>query len=259
MQNLIYHPFFRVIGALLIREMITRYGRSPGGYIWALIEPAGMIILLSLAFSQFIHLPPLGTSFILFYATGYLPFHAYADIAMTTGQSVKVNKSLLHLPMIRPIDTIISRYLLGLLTLIIVSFIIFAAMLYFTDDRVSFSPAPLLVALFTASFLGLGAGTLNAILFQFFPAWERVWPIISRPLFLVSGVFYTVESLPSAAQSIIVWNPLVHVIGTARMAFYPSYNGDYIDLLYVFAIAIGSFLIGAGLLTRHAGKFVEAN
>ena len=30
---------FRAIGALILREMATSYGRSPGGYIWAILEP----------------------------------------------------------------------------------------------------------------------------------------------------------------------------------------------------------------------------
>ncbi len=58
----------RVIFALMVREMATRYGRSWGGYFWALAEPVGTIAILSLAFSQFIRTPALGDSFMLFYA-----------------------------------------------------------------------------------------------------------------------------------------------------------------------------------------------
>ncbi|MEO8530837.1 MAG: ABC transporter permease [Deltaproteobacteria bacterium] len=251
-------PFGRVIAALLIREMITRYGRTPGGYIWAILEPAGMIFLFALAFSQFIHAPPLGTSFILFYATGYLPYHAYSDIAGTTSQAVAFNRQLMQLPMVKPLDTIIARFILGATTLVIVVFMIFAGMLFLIDDQIAFTPAPLLLALFAASCLGLGIGTLNTVLFQFFPIWERLWPIISRPLLLISGVFYLVESLPGHARDIITWNPLVHIIGEARLAFYPAYHGDYIDMSYVFAIALGTFLLGSALLLRHASRFIEA-
>ena len=64
----------RAIGALVLREMATTFGRSPGGWLWAVAEPVAVIALLSFAFSLAFRSPSLGTSFPLFYATGYLPF-----------------------------------------------------------------------------------------------------------------------------------------------------------------------------------------
>ena len=57
----------RVLIALFIREMITRYGRSIGGYAWAILEPVGWILMLSAIFSSFIRTPPLGQNFPLFF------------------------------------------------------------------------------------------------------------------------------------------------------------------------------------------------
>ena len=249
--------FGRVIGALLIREMITRYGRSPGGYVWAFVEPAGMILILALAISQFVHVPPLGTSFVLFYASGYLPFHAFNDIAAVTSQSIHVNRQLLHLPRVRPLDTVIARFLLSLLTLIVVATLILGVMVVGLGERFGIELEPLLAGLGAAAALGLGVGTLNVVLFHFVPLWERLWPIINRPLFLISAVFFTLESMPRHIQALLDWNPLVHVVGTVRLAFYPTYRGEYADLGYVLAFAAATFLIGAGLLMRHAGRFVE--
>ena len=69
--------FVRTILALILREMSTTYGRSAGGYIWAVLEPAAGIALLAFAFSLALRAPSLGTNFALFYATGYLPFMLY--------------------------------------------------------------------------------------------------------------------------------------------------------------------------------------
>ena len=67
----------RVIAALVLRGMGARNSRSAGGYLWAILEPLGTTLLLALAFSLMLRSPPLGTSFILFYATGILPFRHY--------------------------------------------------------------------------------------------------------------------------------------------------------------------------------------
>ena len=71
----------RTIVALVLREMTTSYGRSPGGYLWAVVQPVGMIVMLSVAFSLLLRSPSLGTSFILFYSTGILPLRVYQEVA----------------------------------------------------------------------------------------------------------------------------------------------------------------------------------
>ena len=96
----------RVLFAMVMREMNTRYGRTWGGYIWAVLDPIGVIALLTLAFSQFIHVPPIGTSFALFYATGYIPFYFYAEISGNTSMAVAFNRQLMHFPAVSPLDAV---------------------------------------------------------------------------------------------------------------------------------------------------------
>ena len=64
--------FVRTILALILREMSTTYGRSAGGYIWAVLEPAAGIALLAFAFSLALRAPSLGTNFALFCYNTYL-------------------------------------------------------------------------------------------------------------------------------------------------------------------------------------------
>ncbi|BAQ67298.1 ABC transporter permease [Rhodovulum sulfidophilum] len=251
-------PSLRVFGALVIREMITRYGRSPGGYIWAVLEPAGMIAILALAFSQFIHTPPLGESFILFYATGYLPFHAYSEIAGGVSNSVTVNRPLMHFPIVTPLDAVLARFFLSFLTIVIVCVLVFSTLLVITDDPVRLQLGPLFAAIGSAALLGLGVGTLNAVIFAFVPLWQRVWSIINRPLFILSAVFFTYESLPRNAREILFWNPIVHCVGEARKAFYPVYEGNYVVLGFPLGVAAFCFLLGGFLLMRNRSAVIDA-
>ena len=71
----------RVVAALMLREMDTRFGRAAGGYLWAIAQPLGAILLLAVAFSLMLRTPPMGTSFMLFYATGIVPFNMYRSIS----------------------------------------------------------------------------------------------------------------------------------------------------------------------------------
>ncbi|MBV1868824.1 MAG: ABC transporter permease [Marinosulfonomonas sp.] len=247
----------RVIVALMIREMITRYGRSWGGYFWAIAEPVGMIAVLSLAFSQFLRTPPIGQSFVLFYATGYIPFHFFATLSAQTSSAVQFNKSLITFPMVTPIDTVLARAILGILTMVVVAAIVIFGIIALVPDPVRVSLPEFILACLAASVLGVGAGTLNVVLFAFLPVWRNIWSVINRPLFIISGIFFTFESMPASLQTLLWWNPLVHVTGEARKAFYPVYDGAYVSLGYVFGIGIVAFLLGGALMIRHQSFIVE--
>ncbi len=241
----------------MIREMITRYGRSWGGYLWAVLEPVGMIAILSLAFSQFIRTPPIGQSFVLFYATGYLPFHFFSEIANNTGTAINVNRPLMHLPMVTHLDTIFARFILSLVTLIVVSTLVLTALPFFVADVFRLDLSIVVTAMAAGSVLGLGVGTMNALLFAFVPSWKSIWNIINRPLFIISGVFFTFESMPQNLQNLLWWNPLIHVVGEARRGFYHTYEGSYVSLIYVFGLGIALFVIGAALLARNRSYVIE--
>ncbi|MGI9393510.1 MAG: ABC transporter permease [Boseongicola sp.] len=247
----------RVISALMIREMSTRYGRSFGGYFWAIAEPVAMIALLSVAFSQFLRTPPLGSSFVLFYASGYIPFSFFMTINSMTSAAVSKNRPLMRFPMVSPMDAVLARAALQTLTMVVVSFVILLGLDFMIDEPIKVSLSNFIPSVFAAIILGLGGGTLNVVIFAFFPLYKIIWNIITRPLFIVSGIFYTVESMPTAAQSILILNPLVHVTGESHKAFYPIYDGTFVVLAYPIGLGLIFMLLGGALMLRHRSFIIE--
>ena len=71
----------RTILALILREMAATYGRSPGCYVWAILEPVLGIALLSAVFALGFRTPQLGTNFALFFASGLMPFVMFTTVA----------------------------------------------------------------------------------------------------------------------------------------------------------------------------------
>lgn len=244
-------PSLRNIAALVLREMSTTYGRSPGGYLWALAEPLGMIIVLSIAFSLLLRTPSLGTSFILFYASGFLPFNLYQKAALTVSGSIGFSKALLLYPVVSWLDAILARFVLNTLTAIVVTALLLPILLFATGTNVVLDMLPMIRALIYAALLGLGIGTLNCVLFGLFPVYANAWRIVTRPLFIASAVLYIYEDLPKVASDIIWYNPLVHVTGLMRTGLYPTYAPQYISEAYVLACALIPLVFGLMLLRRH--------
>ena len=241
----------RAIFALMLREIGTTFGRSPGGYLWVIVEPLAGILLLTLAFTLLLRNPPLGTSFALFYATGLLPFSMYGELTMKIGQAIRFSRPLLTYPTVTFIDAILSRLLLNMLTQLVTMSIAIGSIVLVFDLRIDLDILRLANALGMMVVLCLGLGTLNCYLFGAFPVWERFWSILNRPLFLVSGVFFLVDSVPQAFRELLLLNPLTHVLAEVRAAFYPFYDGRYVSPLYVYTIGLTALLLGLLLLYRH--------
>ncbi len=246
-------PLFRNVLALMLREMSTRYGRTPGGYIWSVVEPFAAILFLSIGFSLLLRNPSLGTSFLLFYATGYLPFNLYQVLATSVSNSIQYSKPLLKFPAVNWFDAVLARFLLNSLTGILVTALLFTFVLNIVESRAVLHLGPIVEAIGLSMLLGLGVGMLNCPLIGMFPVWEMIWNIITRPLFLASGVIYIYEDLPTLAQNILWYNPLIHVLGLMRTGFYPTYSPTYINPLYVLLVALTLFFFGM-LLTRRFNR-----
>lgn len=161
--------FLRVMIALMLREMSTRYGRNPGGYLWALLEPLGGITVMAIGFSLIVHRPPLGTSFMLFYATGLAPFGMFQNISNNTAKALRYSRPLLAYPSVTWLDAVLARFVLNTLTGMTVNYILLTAILMVSDTRSTLDIWPILTSMGMAALLGLAVGSINAVLIGFFP------------------------------------------------------------------------------------------
>lgn len=241
----------------MLREMSTSYGRSPGGYIWAIAEPVAAIAFLSLVFSVAFGAPPVGVSFPMFYATGMVPFIMFNDLHNKVSQSLMYSKPLLAYPNVTFLDAILARFLLNLLTQLLVVYLIFTTTILIFEGRIAFDLWMIVDGLALAAFLGLGIGTLNAFVYLRVPVWQQAWSVLTRPLFILSCTLMLYDGIPQPYRDWLWWNPLVHATGLVRGGFYASYDTYYVSMPYALIVAMGCFALGLALLRRHHRDLFE--
>lgn len=246
-------PFasFRTITALILREMATTYGRSPGGYLWAVLEPVAGIALLSLVFSFAMSTPALGSNFQLFYATGVIPFGIFSSVSNRLAQALNFSRPLLAYPSVTFIDAILARFILNMLTHLMVAYIVFTGIMLYYDTKVIVKIESIALSLALAGFLALGVGTLNCFLSTRFPIWQQAWSILMRPMFIISCVFIVYDGMPLEMRYWLWFNPVVHVVGLMRHGFYTNYHAAYVSIGYVTGFSAICFVTGLMLLRRH--------
>lgn len=233
----------RVIAALILREMTTTYGRSPGGYVWAVIEPVAAIALLTWVFGFMLRQPPLGTNFAMFYATGWLPFHMFLVVSQRVSQSLSYSKHLLTYPRVTILDALLARFLLNATVQLLVACVVFTGIMVLYETGTTLVLSNLLLGFGMAAALAAGVGVMNCYLGARFPIWLTLWGILMRPIALVSGVMLLIEALPAPWASYLAWNPIAHFVAEVREGFYYAYDPAFVEPAYVFALA---GVVGAG-------------
>ncbi len=239
----------RVVSALTIREMQARFGNKPGGYIWALLDPLAHVTIMTMVFSALARVPALGNDFALFFASGYLPFTFYQGMSGFIAGSIRANKNLFSYPIVSPFDAVVARYTLQLVTSVMVTILVIAICTTEIEHVSGLKLETAIAPVFFASLMGLGMGMANVTLFNAYPLYEKVFVLVNRPLYLLSGVILIPDSMPKPIYHVLIWNPLVHVVMWFRVAIYPEYQAAGLDRLYVMEWAIVLLAFGFTLFT----------
>lgn len=237
--------------ALMLREMSTTYGRSPGGYIWAFAEPVAGIALMSVVFSLITRTPPVGDNFPLFFATGMMPLMIYQTTCSNVGAAIRFSRPLLAYPTVSYVDAIVARFLLNALTQVLITVILIVGIVVMYDVSLNIGFGFLARALAMALALGTGVGLVNCYLISMFPIWQYVWAVLNRPMFIVSGVLFVFDFLPDGVRGLLLYNPVAHPIMMMRRGVFDTYEAVFVDETYVYLVSLALAALGMLLLNRH--------
>ena len=234
----------RILAALVLRETRATFGTSQLGYLWAIVTPAAGVGVLMAVFSAAGRRPAFGASLALFFATGLLTLELFAKLSGSLMNSFSANKALLTYPLIKETDTLMARFILIVTTYLMIMLVFYGTLVVFGLAKPPQFIDQLLLAIGATALLGLGFGTLNAVLFSRWESWSHVYGILTRPLFIISGIFFIPSKLPAAAMNILKWNPVLHLVEWVRSAYYPNYISTVLDKSYVLSVALVLILLG---------------
>lgn len=238
---------YRVIHAVIVREARTRYGSSNIGYAWALIDPFIELTVLVVAFSVIGRASPVAAPLPVFLITGIMPFFFWRGVVSRGANAVSANLGLLSYPQVMPSDIIIARVLLEVATTIVVYILfVFASFLANGTPIGLFfgNPSQMLLAMATIFYFSMASAFLSSSLARVLPIWQNIWGYLSRPIWLLSGIFFTLESLPQSAREFMGYNPIAHLIEWFRSASIPTFESGAYSPMFPISVATVFLVIG---------------
>jgi len=233
----------RVIGALLMREVLTRFGRHNIGFLWMFVEPMmftlGVTALWTLSGSNH----GSGLPIVAFALTGYSSVLVWRNMPARCIGAVGPNLSLMYHRHVKLIDIFASRLLLeaaGATCSFVILSIFFIAIGWIQppEDMLKVIAGWLMLIWFGSSLaLLLGAWSEQTELV------EKIWHPLAYLLFPLSGAAFLVEALPKAGQNVVLWLPMVHGVELIREGYFGSAIKAHYDVGYMaLCCSILSFL-----------------
>lgn len=219
---------FRIIGALLMREMTTRFGREGLGFLWVVGEPLlfcfGVLIMWTLikpAYEHGIRLGPL-------VMTGYMCLLLYRHMISFSLGAIQGNIGLLHHRQIGIWHIFFARNLMefagGTAAFVVVYVTLIAlGQVSVPQDWLLLYGGWLLVA-----WTGMGIGLIFAGLAIRFDVMERLVPVLSYAMVPLSGAFFMVAWLPAQYREPFLLIPFPNGIEMVRAGVF----GEFVDTYY---------------------------
>lgn len=236
-----------VVHALILRETRTRFGAHQLGYLWALLEPVIWILTFYALFVLGNRSGPDGMDTISFLATGIIPFELFSKTYDRGSLSISANRAMLFYPQVQPLDLVYARSILESATFVTVFLIVVGGNALVQGDLTIDSALRVVLGLALAGTLGMAFGLVLCSLSVVSNSVDRVKGPLLRPMFWVSGLFFTANSLPKAARDILLWNPVLHCVELVRDGMFPSYQSRYASISYVLIWIVSLLFIGLTL------------
>lgn len=248
----------RVMHALLMREIITRYGRQNIGVLWVFVEPmiftVGVTALWTAAGMNHGSSIPI----VAFAVTGYSAVLLWRNCANLAMGSIQGNATLLYHRNVRVLDVVLVRCVIeiaGAAT----SFAVLTTMFSFLGwMQLPLDPLKVVFGFLMLAWFGTAVAMIVAAATSFSHVVEKLWPPFTYLLFPLSGAAFMADWLPPGFRDVVLLLPMVHGTEILREGYFGNLVRTHYDIGYMASYCAVLTMVGLWLV-REAGRRLEAH
>lgn len=248
---------------LVITDFKLRYQGSFLGYLWSLLRPLALFVILYLVFVRFLKFGASVEHFPIYLLLGIVIWNYFTDVT-NGGVSAIVGKG----DLLRKINfpkyvIVLAGSFSALINLAINMLVVFAFMLWNgVDFRLEGLLAPLII--FELFMFALGLAFLLSALFVKLRDINYIWEVILQGAFYATPIIYPMTAIPESAAKILLLNPVAQMIQDLRYLLVTPqsptiasvYGSDWIRLVPVSMVVLLT-LYAAYYFRKRSRYFAE--
>jgi capsular polysaccharide transport system permease protein len=239
----------RVISALMIRELTTRFGRENIGFLWMMVEPLLFAVLVGVMWSVMRN-DEHGVGVVAFVVTGYLPLTLFRHAVARSIKVFSVNGSLLYHRQINILDFIFVRFAIemigGMMAYVFIGTVLLGLGLF----PVPAQPLLLINGWLLYCLFSLALSLILAPLSEISEVLEKFIPVSTYIMIPFSGTFNMMSWLPPRVRDVMYWSPPANAMEMMRYGVFGDEVTPIYDPMVPLGISLALLPIGLVLCRR---------
>ncbi len=251
--------FKDLMGQLVSRDLKLKYRRSVLGYLWSVLNPLFIMIIMAIVFSKMFTRASI-TNFPVYLMSGQVMFNFMNLSTKSAIQSINGSASLLKKTYVPKYVFTVSKIISGLIDCVFSMGALLIVML-FTGGEFTWRLFLFPLVLAQNFVFTMGLGLFLAATNVFFRDIQYIYNAITTAWLYLTPMFYPIEALPQNLQYIVSHlNPMYSYVSQFRMLTLPGFVPVGISIMWLIIIGIVSaFLmlsIGLWVFIKTQDKFI---
>jgi capsular polysaccharide transport system permease protein len=247
----------RVLNALLMREIITRYGRNNIGFLWLFVEPMLFTLAITLIWSITRSAHGMQIPIVAFALTGYSSMMLWRNSSNRCLQALQPNQALMYHRNVRALDVLLARIFLEVSASTASCFFLSVLFIAVGWMEIPSNLSQAMAAWMLLTWFALSLGMFIGALSERSELVSRMWRVLVYLLFPLSGAGFLVDWMPTSFQKLLMWVPMINGLEMFRAGYFGAAQRFYYDTGYL--ILVNLLLLTAGMaLLRGAEDRVQS-
>ena len=239
----------RLVGALFMREIVTRFGRESAGFLWVIGEPlvfcAGVLVLWTAVKPAYEHGVRIGP----FVMTGYMCLLLLRHMLSMSVGALQANVGVLYHRQVTATHIFVARNLMEFSGATVAFIVVYVVLYALGQVGLPHDWLLLYAGWFLMAWVSFGFAIAMAGLAMKFEVLERMVAVISYILIPFSGAFTMASWVPNSYRELYLMFPFPHGVEMVRRAVFGEFVETHFNPLYAFAVGGVMLLVGLVLIS----------
>jgi capsular polysaccharide transport system permease protein len=240
----------RVVSALMMRELITRFGRENIGFLWIMAEPLLFAVLVGFLWTFIKGSQEHGIGVVAFVASGYIPLVMFRSTVSRAVRAFSANSSLLYHRQVTLLDLVLVRFIVELIGSMMAYVAIAVILMMLGLFPVPADLGYLLFGWALYGFFTLSVALILAPLSEVSETIEKFLPVTTYLMVPFSGTFNLTSWLAPGVRDVMLYSPPVSGMELMRYGIWGDKITPYYAISYSIITSLVLMLIGLALCRK---------
>jgi ABC-2 type transport system permease protein len=247
---------------LSLTDFKLKYQGSVLGYLWSLVKPLMLFVVLYLVFTKVFRVGDSMPHFPVYLLLGVVMWGFFSEITATSLDAI-VNKGDLIRKIYFPrIVLVISRGVTSLITFVL-NLLIVLVFIIFKGGDIRFESIFFVLLIVELFILAIGVGLFLSALFVRYRDLSHIWEIVLQAAFYATPILYPLSLVPTPYNQLLMLNPVAQIIQDSRYLLITDQTQTVWQIMsfkfYVipYLLPFVVLFFGYKLFNKSATKFAE--